>query len=50
MSAYYMGLMGKAAQWAVHKQKGHCNALRTAMMHLDAVLSMTVILCMYFTA
>jgi hypothetical protein len=38
MSAYRMGLMGKAAQWAVHKQKGHRSAL-TAMMHLNAVLN-----------
>ena len=39
MSAYRMGLTGKAAQWAVRKQKGHHSASRTAMMHLDAVLN-----------
>ena len=36
MSAYCMGLTGKAVLWAVHKQKGHRSASRTAMMHLDA--------------
>ena len=39
MSAYRMGLTGKAAQWAVRKQKGHRSASKTAMMHLDAVLN-----------
>ena len=39
MSAYHMGLTGDAAQWAVWKQKGHHSVLRTAMMHLDAVLN-----------
>ena len=39
MSAYCMGLTGKAAQWAVCKQKNHCSASTTAMMHLDAVLN-----------
>ncbi|KIK05439.1 hypothetical protein K443DRAFT_91438, partial [Laccaria amethystina LaAM-08-1] len=38
MSAYHMGLTGKAAQWAVHKQKGHRSASRAAMMHLDTVV------------
>ena len=39
MSAHHMGLTGKAIQWAVRKQKGHCCASRTAMMHLDVVLN-----------
>jgi hypothetical protein len=44
MSAYRMGLTGKAAQTVgctqqVRKQKGHRSASRTAMMHLDAVLN-----------
>src|SRR5277367_89024 len=32
------GLTRNAAQWAVWKQKGHHSVLRTAIMHLDAVL------------
>ncbi|KIK04077.1 hypothetical protein K443DRAFT_93840 [Laccaria amethystina LaAM-08-1] len=39
MSPYRMGLTGKAAQWAVWKQKGHHSVSRAAMMHLDAVLN-----------
>ena len=39
MSAYRMGLTGKATQRAVRKQKGLRCASRTAMMHLDAVLN-----------
>ena len=39
MSAYCMGLTGKATQRAVHKQKGLRCASRTAMVHLDAVLN-----------
>src|SRR5271155_4313719 len=39
MSAYRMGLTGKAAQWAIRKQKGHRCASRTALMHLDAVIN-----------
>ena len=39
MSAYRMGLTGNAAQWAVRKQKGHRSVSRSAMMHLDAVLT-----------
>ena len=32
-------LSGKAAVWAVCKQKGHHRDLKRAMMHLDAVVS-----------
>ena len=39
MSAYRMGLTGKAAEWAVRKQKGHRAVSSSAMMHLDAVLN-----------
>ncbi|EDR02992.1 uncharacterized protein LACBIDRAFT_307799 [Laccaria bicolor S238N-H82] len=38
MSAYFR-LTGKAAQWAVQKQKGDRSVSRTAMMHLDSVLN-----------
>jgi hypothetical protein len=39
MEAYRIGLKGKAAAWAVRKQKGHRTISQTAMMHLDAILS-----------
>ncbi|TFK91730.1 hypothetical protein K466DRAFT_482133 [Polyporus arcularius HHB13444] len=39
MDAYRQGLTGKAAEWAVRKQKSHRQVSRTAMMHLDAVLN-----------
>jgi hypothetical protein len=39
MDAYRIPLSGKAAAWAVRKQKGHRTVSRTAMMHLDAVLN-----------
>ena len=39
MSAYRMGLTGKATQRAVRKQKGLRCASRMAMMHLDGVLN-----------
>lgn len=39
MSAYRRGLTGKAAEWAVKKQKGHRSVSNSAMMHLDAVLN-----------
>jgi len=39
MSAYRVGLTGKAATWAVRKQKGHRAVLRAAMMHLDVIIS-----------
>ncbi|THU86581.1 hypothetical protein K435DRAFT_683373, partial [Dendrothele bispora CBS 962.96] len=38
MSAYRLGLSGKAAEWAVQKQEGHCAGSASAMMHLDAVV------------
>ncbi|KAJ3563302.1 hypothetical protein NP233_g9023 [Leucocoprinus birnbaumii] len=38
MSAYRLGLTGKAAAWAVRKQKGHRAVSNAAMMHLDAVV------------
>jgi len=39
MSAYRMGLTGKAAEWAVRKQKQHRQVSRAAMMSIDAVLN-----------
>jgi len=39
MSAYWVGLTGKAATWAVQKQKGHRAVSRASMMHLDAIIS-----------
>ena len=39
MSAYRIGLTGKAAAWAVRKQKGHRSVSQSAMMHLDAILT-----------
>ena len=38
MSAYRMGLTGKAAEWAMKKQKGHRQVSRSAMMSIEAVL------------
>ncbi|KXN83325.1 hypothetical protein AN958_01561, partial [Leucoagaricus sp. SymC.cos] len=38
MSAYHIGLTGKAAVWAVHKQKGHHAVSQSAMMLLDAIV------------
>ncbi|KAJ3711839.1 hypothetical protein DFJ43DRAFT_1008734, partial [Lentinula guzmanii] len=38
MSAYRLGLTGKAAEWAVRKQKAHRSVSAAAMMHLDAIL------------
>jgi hypothetical protein len=38
MSAYCLGLMGKAAEWAVQKQKEHCQVLQRAMMSIEVVL------------
>ena len=37
MSAYRMGLTGKAAEWAVRKQKQHPQVSRRAMT-IEAVL------------
>ena len=41
MDAYRVPLSGKAAMWAVQKQKGHRTISQSAMMHLDAVLNPT---------
>jgi len=38
MSAYRMGLTGKAAEWAVKKQKQHHQVSCRAMMSIKAVL------------
>ena len=38
MSAYRMGLTGKAAEWAVRKQKQHRQVSHRAMMSIEAVL------------
>jgi hypothetical protein len=38
MSAYRLGLTGKAVEWAVHKQKQHQAVLQWAMMAIKAVL------------
>ena len=40
MEAYHIGLKGKAAAWAVRKQKGHRSVSQSAMMHLDPILSL----------
>jgi hypothetical protein len=39
MSAYRKGLTGKAAAWAVRKQKKHRTVSQAAMMSIDAVLN-----------
>lgn len=39
MDAYHMGLTGKAAEWAVRKQKSHRRVGQCAMMSIDAILS-----------
>lgn len=39
MDAYRKGLTGKAAEWAVRKQKSHRRAGPGAMMSVDAVLN-----------
>jgi len=39
LSAYRLGLTGKAAEWAVHKQKQHRAVSQRAMMDIEAVLS-----------
>ncbi|KAE9387599.1 hypothetical protein BT96DRAFT_837414, partial [Gymnopus androsaceus JB14] len=41
MGAYQLKLTGKAAEWAVRKQKTHCSVLTSAMMHLDAICPST---------
>jgi hypothetical protein len=39
MSAYQLGLTGKAAAWVVQKQKGHRAVSETAMWAFEASLS-----------
>ena len=39
MDAYRKGLTGKAAAWAVKKQKGHRAVSQHAYMQLEAVLN-----------
>ena len=39
MDAYRHGLTGKAAEWAVKKQKSHRRVGPRAMMSVDAVLN-----------
>jgi len=41
MDAYRVPLSGKAAAWAVRKQKGHRTISQSAMMHLDAIVHPT---------
>jgi hypothetical protein len=38
ISAYHMGLTGKAAAWAVQKQKQHHQVSAQAMMSIEAIL------------
>ena len=38
MSAYRLGLTGRAAEWAVRKQKQHRSVSRAAMMALESIL------------
>ncbi|KAG2079194.1 hypothetical protein BDR04DRAFT_996686, partial [Suillus decipiens] len=38
MSTYRIGLTGKAAEWAVCKQKQHCQVSQCAMMAIEVVL------------
>ena len=39
MSAYWLGLTGKAADWAVHEQKQHHSVSQAAMMALESILT-----------
>jgi hypothetical protein len=39
MSAYRLGLTGKAAEWAVKRQKQHQQVSQHAMMSIEAVLN-----------
>jgi hypothetical protein len=39
MDAYRQGLTGKAADWAVWKQKSHRKIGQRAMMSIEAVLN-----------
>ncbi|KAF8548107.1 hypothetical protein OG21DRAFT_1607096 [Imleria badia] len=42
MGAYRLGLTGKAAEWAVKKQKRHRQISQRAMMSIEAVLNTTM--------
>ncbi|KAF9502809.1 hypothetical protein BS47DRAFT_1374526 [Hydnum rufescens UP504] len=39
MSAYCLGLTGKAAEWAVRKQKSHRSVVQRAMLAIDSILN-----------
>ena len=39
MSAYRQGLTGKAAEWAVRKQKSHRRVGQQAMMSIEAIMN-----------
>ncbi|KIK53498.1 hypothetical protein GYMLUDRAFT_178796, partial [Collybiopsis luxurians FD-317 M1] len=39
MSAYQLGFTGKAAEWAVQKQKQHWPVSVQAMMQIESVLN-----------
>jgi hypothetical protein len=39
MDAYQQGLIGKAAEWAVKKQKSHSRVGQQAMTSIEAVLN-----------
>ena len=39
MDAYQKGLTGKAAEWAVKKQKSHKRVSQQAMASIEAVLN-----------
>jgi len=39
MDAYHANLTGKAAEWAVHKQKLHQRVSPEAMMSIDAIVN-----------
>jgi len=39
MDAYWQGLIGKAANWAIWKQKAHQRVGQAAMMLIEAVLN-----------
>jgi hypothetical protein len=41
MSAYWLGLTGKAAEWSVQKQKQHGQVSQCALMSIEAVLGST---------
>jgi hypothetical protein len=41
MSAYQLGLTGKAAAWAVGKQKQHCQVSAKAILLIESLLNST---------